>query len=233
PRCRVSRGCAQRPCRCRDRAGRRDRSRAAARGRWPSRRSCMLTGHTRCVLSGPLRTGCFVLQNAGGEGVVHFRPDFDSPVPVPELLSRIVLQCAHRSNRTAPQAKGRRRMSKTTRPSYVIQSVVHASEVLRAFRSRGETLRLRDIVERTGFNKGLCFRLLHTLRYCGLVEKIDETRYRLSAEMHRRKRYRIGYAALGNDSSFQRTVQESLVFAAQNEDVELIVLDNRRSAKTA
>jgi ribose transport system substrate-binding protein len=124
-------------------------------------------------------------------------------------------------------------MSKTTRPSYVIQSVVHASEVLRAFRSRGETLRLRDIVERTGFNKGLCFRLLHTLRYCGLVEKIDETRYRLSAEMHRRKRYRIGYAALGNDSSFQRTVQESLVFAAQNEDVELIVLDNRRSAKTA
>src|SRR5690606_24641335 len=169
----------------------------------------------------------------GGEGVVHFQPDFDSPVPAPESLSRIVLQCAHRSNRTAPQANGGRRMSKTTRPSYVIQSVVHASEVLRAFRSRGETLRLRDIVERTGFNKGLCFRLLHTLRYCGLVEKIDETRYRLSAEMHRRKRYRIGYAALGNDSSFQRTVQESLVFAAQNEDVELIVLDNRRSAKTA
>lgn len=124
-------------------------------------------------------------------------------------------------------------MPNATRPSYVIQSVVHASEVLRAFRSRGETLRLRDIVERTGFNKGLCFRLLHTLRHCGLVEKVDDTRYRLSAEMHRRKRYRIGYAALGHDSSFQRAVQDSLVFAAQNEDVELLVLDNRRSAKTA
>ncbi len=124
-------------------------------------------------------------------------------------------------------------MSQSLRPTYVIQAVVHASEVLRAFRSRGETLRLRDIVERTGFNKGLCFRLLHTLRHCGLVEKVDDSRYRLSAEMHRRKRYRIGYAALGHDSSFQRAVQDSLVFAAQNEDIELLVLDNRRSAKTA
>ena len=124
-------------------------------------------------------------------------------------------------------------MSQSPRPTYVIQAVVHASEVLRAFRSRGETLRLRDIVERTGFNKGLCFRLLHTLRHCGLVEKVDDSRYRLSAEMHRRKRYRIGYAALGHDSSFQRAVQDSLVFAAQNEDIELLVLDNRRSAKTA
>ena len=59
------------------------------------------------------------------------------------------------------------------RERYLVQSVVHASEVLRAFQSRGELLRLRDVVERTGFNKGLCFRLLHTLRHCGLLEKID------------------------------------------------------------
>jgi ribose transport system substrate-binding protein len=124
-------------------------------------------------------------------------------------------------------------MSKTDRKSYVIQSVVHAAEVLRAFRSRGEMLRLRDVVERTTFNKGLCFRLLHTLRHCGLVEKVDDSRYRLTSEMHRRKRYRVGYAALGHDSSFQRAVQDSLVLAAKSEDVELITLDNRRNAKTA
>ncbi|MEO8482047.1 MAG: substrate-binding domain-containing protein [Acidobacteriota bacterium] len=124
-------------------------------------------------------------------------------------------------------------MSKTEPKSYVIQSVVHASEVLRAFRSRGETLRLRDVVERTTFNKGLCFRLLHTLRHCGLIEKVDDTQYRLTSEMHRRKRYRVGYAALGHDTSFQRAVQDSLVLAAKNEDVELITLDNRRNAKTA
>jgi ribose transport system substrate-binding protein len=117
--------------------------------------------------------------------------------------------------------------------SYVVQSVVHASEILRAFQSRGEALRLRDIVERTGFRKGLCFRLLHTLRHCGLIEKVDETRYRLTSEIYRRKRYRIGYAALGHGSSFQRAVQDSLVLAANTEDVELIVLDNKRNARTA
>jgi len=116
---------------------------------------------------------------------------------------------------------------------YIVQSVVHASEILRAFESRGEALRLRDIVQRTGFNKGLCFRLLHTLRHCGLVEKVDDTRYRLTLEMQRRKRHRIGYAALGHGSSFQREVQASLVLAAQHEDIELIVLDNRRSPKVA
>lgn len=116
---------------------------------------------------------------------------------------------------------------------YVVQSVVHATVILRAFQSRGETLRLRDVVQRTGFTKGLCFRLLHTLRHCGLVEKIDETRYRLTSEVQPRKRYRIGYAALGHDSSFQREVQASLMWAAKNEDVELIVLDNRRSPKIA
>ena len=116
---------------------------------------------------------------------------------------------------------------------YVVQSVVHATQILRAFQSRGETLRLRDVVQRTGFTKGLCFRLLHTLRHCGLVEKVDETRYRLTSEVQPRKRYRIGYAALGHDSSFQREVQASLVWAAKNEDVELIVLDNRRSPKIA
>jgi DNA-binding IclR family transcriptional regulator len=61
------------------------------------------------------------------------------------------------------------------RQPYLVQAVVHASEVLRAFESRGQALRLRDVVERTGFNKGLCFRLLHTLRHCGLVEKMTKT----------------------------------------------------------
>lgn len=116
---------------------------------------------------------------------------------------------------------------------YVVQSVVHATQILRAFQSRGETLRLRDVVQRTGFTKGLCFRLLHTLRHCGLVEKVDETHYRLTSEVQPRKRYRIGYAALGHDSSFQREVQTSVMWAAKNEDVELIVLDNRRSPKIA
>jgi ribose transport system substrate-binding protein len=110
---------------------------------------------------------------------------------------------------------------------------VRASDILHAFKTRGEVLRLRDVVVRTGFNKGLCFRLLYTLRHCGLLEKIDGTGYRLTTDIHRGKRFRLGYTALGHHSSFQRAVQDSLVWAAKSKDIELIVLDNRRNPKTA
>jgi ribose transport system substrate-binding protein len=86
---------------------------------------------------------------------------------------------------------------------------------------------------RTGFNKGMCFRLLYTLHYCGLVEKVDKHHYRLTAEIRRRKRYRIGYAAQGQDSSFTREVHGGLISAADREQIELIVLDNRYQPKIA
>ena len=91
-------------------------------------------------------------------------------------------------------------MPKSTREPYIVQSVVHASQILGAFQSPGEVLRLRDVVERTGFGKGMCFRLLHTLHHCGLLEKVDASRYRLVSEIRRPRRHRIGYAAQGQDS---------------------------------
>ena len=96
-----------------------------------------------------------------------------------------------------------------------------------------ETLRLRDVMERTGFGKGMCFRLLYTLRHCGLLEKVDNNRYRLVSAIQRRKRYRIGYAAQGQDSSFAREVRAGLMRAAEREQVELIVVDNRYQPKIA
>jgi ribose transport system substrate-binding protein len=124
-------------------------------------------------------------------------------------------------------------MPKTSREPYIVRAVVHAAQVLGAFQSPGEVLRLRDVVERTGFGKGLCFRLLHTLHHCGLLEKVDETRYRVVSELRRRPRYRIGYANQGQDSSFPREVHTGLQRAAEREDVELIVVDNRYQAKVA
>ena len=59
---------------------------------------------------------------------------------------------------------------------YVVKSLVHASEVLAAFRSEREVLRLRDVVSRTGLTKGMCFRLLYTLHMCGFVEKVEIAR---------------------------------------------------------
>lgn len=124
-------------------------------------------------------------------------------------------------------------MAKPTTEPYVVQSVVHASQILGVFRSSGEVLRLRDVVQRTGFGKGMCFRLLHTLHHCGLLEKVDASGYRLVSEVRRRKRYRIGYAAQGQDSSFPREVHASLRRAAERENVELIVVNNRYQPKVA
>jgi ribose transport system substrate-binding protein len=123
-----------------------------------------------------------------------------------------------------PQAK---------REPYIIRSVVHAAQVLGSFQSAGEVLRLRDVVQRTGFGKGACFRLLHTLHHCGLVEKVDASGYRLVSEIKRRKRYRLGYAAQGQDSSFPAEVHASLQRAAEAENIELIVVNNRYQPKVA
>jgi ribose transport system substrate-binding protein len=46
---------------------------------------------------------------------------------------------------------------------YTVKSLVHASQVLAALRAPGEVLALREVVARTGYNKGMCFRLLYTL----------------------------------------------------------------------
>jgi ribose transport system substrate-binding protein len=118
-------------------------------------------------------------------------------------------------------------MPRAPRDRYLINSIVNAATLLEAFESPGEVLRLRDLVTRTRFGKGMCFRLLHTLHQCGFVEKVDERNYRLTSEIRRRRRYRIGYAAQGQNSSFPHEVHTGLLRAAAREQIELIVVDNR------
>src|SRR6266581_3913637 len=115
----------------------------------------------------------------------------------------------------------------------MVKSLVHASRILEAFQSAGDVLRLRDVVTRTGFHKGMCFRLLYTLHQCGFLDKVGENHYRLASEVRRRRLYRIGYAAQGQDTSFDREVRDGLVRAAEREHVELIVVDNRYQPKIA
>ena len=88
-------------------------------------------------------------------------------------------------------------------------------------------------MDRTGFGKGMCFRLLYTLRHRGFIAKTDGNRYRLTSEIRRRKRYRIGYASQGQDSSFVDEVHRGLLSAAERERLELIVVDNRYQPKIA
>jgi len=124
-------------------------------------------------------------------------------------------------------------MKASSHHRYIVQSLVHAAEVLSAFRAAGETLRLRDVVERSGFSKGMCFRLLYTLHHCGFVEKVGENLYRLVGEARGRRRYRIGYAGQGQDTSFPRDVLAGLGQAAERQQVELITVDNRYQPKVA
>jgi ribose transport system substrate-binding protein len=124
-------------------------------------------------------------------------------------------------------------MAARTERNYLVRSILHASRVLDCFQSPGEVLRLRDVVGRTGFTNCMCFRLLYTLHECGFVDKVGENAYRLTAELRRRRRYRIGYASQGQDTSFPREVLEGLRRAADREGVELIVLDNRYRPKVA
>ena len=116
---------------------------------------------------------------------------------------------------------------------YMVKSLVHASQIMSAFKSNNEILRLRDVAARTGFNKGMCFRLLYTLHACGFVEKVGENHYRLTVGTRPRRRYRIGYAAQGQDSSFPREVRTSLIKASGDADVELVIVDNRYDPKIA
>jgi ribose transport system substrate-binding protein len=123
--------------------------------------------------------------------------------------------------------------SRTNHSHYIVKSLVHASEILRAFEAKGEVLRLKDFVSRTGFNKGMCFRLLYTLHMCGFVEKIGENQYRLSSDLRPTRRYRIAYAAQGQASSLAQEVESSLLRAAEALHLELIVVDNRYDPKIA
>jgi ribose transport system substrate-binding protein len=115
----------------------------------------------------------------------------------------------------------------------MVKSLVHAARVLESFQAAGDVLRLRDVVERTGFNKGMCFRLLYTLHQCGFLDKVGENHYRLASEVRRRRLYRIGYAAQGQDTSFDREVRLGLARAAEREHIELLVVDNRYQPKIA
>ena len=124
-------------------------------------------------------------------------------------------------------------MSAKPRTNYVIKSLVHASQVLAVFRSKAEVLRLKDVVARTGFNKAMCFRLLFTLRECNFLEKVGENQYRLVYDVRPTRKCRIGFASQGQESSFAREVSASILRAAENAHVELVVMDNKYDPRIA
>lgn len=120
-----------------------------------------------------------------------------------------------------------------SRDRYLVKSILHASQLLTAFRTPGEALSLREISSRCGLPKTMVFRLLYTLEKCGMAEKVGQNLYQSRVRPWKQRLYRLGYAAQGTDYQFSKEVSESLQRAAAVEGIELICLDNRYSAKTA
>ncbi len=121
----------------------------------------------------------------------------------------------------------------TARDRYLIKSIANAAQILAAFTSQGELLRLNQIVERSGLNKSKVYRLLYSLERHGFVERIEEKFYRAITKPPASKKFRIGYAWPGQDYLFAREVIESVKRAAALAGVEILLADNRYSPKTA
>lgn len=115
-----------------------------------------------------------------------------------------------------------------------VESVLRACELLRSFRSEGELLRLRDMVERTGLPKSTTHRLLRTLQEGGLIQEAGADQYRcLVRPTEKQRRLRIGFGAQTTSSTFSEMVTESVREAALRNNVDLVEVNNRYSSKTA
>src|SRR5215467_12699598 len=124
-------------------------------------------------------------------------------------------------------------MTPETRDPYLVKSVMHSAQLLRAFRISGEALPLREISKRSNLPKSMAFRLLYTLEKCGMVEKVGENLYQSCLRPFKQKMYRFGYASQGTEYGFTQEVSASLQRAAAAEGIELIVVDNQYNAKIA
>lgn len=122
---------------------------------------------------------------------------------------------------------------KLARDPNLVKSILHAAQVLRSFKFSGEMLPLAVITARCGLPKTMVFRMLYTMERAGMVEKVSANSYRSSLRPLKEKVYRLGYAAQGPDYEFSKDVSASLTRAAAAEQIELIALDNRYSAKVA
>lgn len=115
---------------------------------------------------------------------------------------------------------------------YRLETVTRACEVLKCFEV-SEPLRLGEVAHRTGINKTIVFRILHTLVASGLLETCGERAYRSRIRIDGAGRFRMGYAAQAHNTPFSDTVTAAIRMAAAKANVDLAVLDNRYSPTTA
>ncbi len=115
---------------------------------------------------------------------------------------------------------------------YKLETVARACEILRHFADNQQPLTLGEIVERTGFERTVTFRLLRTLEEEGMLRRPDGRRYSSNVHILTQKRFSIGYASQNSDS-FSEAVTQGLRWAAARNQIDLIEVENQYSAKAA
>ena len=116
---------------------------------------------------------------------------------------------------------------------YRLETVARACSLLKAFVDERENLTLAEISARTGLEKTIAFRLVHTLEEEGFLRTAGHRRYCLNIKVLDRKRFRIGYASQSGKLPFSDAVTESLRWATAKNMLDLVLADNQYSAKAA
>jgi ribose transport system substrate-binding protein len=116
---------------------------------------------------------------------------------------------------------------------YLLETVSRACDVLKSFEDGEQRLKLKDIIDKTGLNKTIAYRILHTLVERQLVERSSNLSYRSNLVLANRSRFRIGYAAQADQDSFSAAVSAGIRLAAARQNIELVELDNCYSAAVA
>lgn len=115
---------------------------------------------------------------------------------------------------------------------YKLETVARACAILRHFAETQQSLSLSEVVERTGFERTIVFRLLRTLEEEGLLRRPEGRRYLSNVNIVTQKRFRVGYASQNGDS-FSKAVTQGIRWAATRHQIDLIEVENLYSAKAA
>ncbi len=122
--------------------------------------------------------------------------------------------------------------AKQSSTRYKLETVARACAILRQVSAVQQPLSLGDIVELTGFERTIVFRILRTLEEEGMLRRPEGRRYVSNVNILTQKHFRVGYASQNGDS-FSRAVTEGLRWAAARQQIDLIEVENLYNAKAA
>ena len=112
---------------------------------------------------------------------------------------------------------------------YLVPIVAKTIDLLDCFRAEGESLNLKEIIQRTRLPHTTAFRILHTLVARDYLNQTGHL-YRLNQS---RRRLKFGFANLSTQISLAVEIQRSVERATAAAGVDLLMWDNDRNADKA